>query len=199
MPLVQSIDGVYSLYQNRQGSQGHESTVLPMTVAPRGDPPSTDPADAPAQGACRQGPLGWTRKPVAVAREIMSVPVVTLAASAPLVQAWMVMRSRRFRHLPIVSDFGTLVGMISDVDLLHAWHGTEGRVLPPFPLVREVMAREVITATPDTPGQEIIEVMLHEHIGAVPILDDRHHPVGILTTTDILRALLNRAPLGLGT
>lgn len=139
------------------------------------------------------------RKPVVAARDVMSRPVTTLPASAPLVQAWTVLRGHPFRHLPIVSDSGTLVGMISDLDLLHAAQGTDGRVLPPFPLVRDVMNREVITATPDTPIHEIIEVMLQERIGAVPILNDRHHPVGIFTTTDVLRTLLIRAPLELWT
>jgi CBS domain-containing protein len=37
--------------------------------------------------------------------------------------------------------------------------------------------------------------MLRENISALPILDTDHRPVGILTTTDILRALVSHAPL----
>lgn len=199
MPVVQSIDGVFSLYQDRQKSRRENSPARPKTSAAQGDQSATNPAYVVAQQAYQKGSAARTRKPVVVARDIMSTPVTTLLASAPLVQAWKVMRSRRFRHLPIVSDAGTLIGMISDQDLLHASNGTEGRVLPPFPLVHEIMAREVITATPETPIREIIEVMLDEQVGAVPILSDRHHPIGILTTTDIFRALLNRAPLELWT
>lgn len=192
MPVVQSIDGVFLLYQDRRGPPRHKALARSRTIAPLEEKAAPNPA-------CREGAGARTHKPVVLARDIMSTPVMTLPASAPLVQAWTVMRSRQFCHLPIVADSGTLVGMMSEHDLLHASHGTEGRVLPPFPLVREVMTREFISATPETPMREIIEVMLDEQVGAVPILNDRHHPIGILTRTDMFRALLDRAPLELGT
>lgn len=199
MPVVQSIDGVFSLYRDRQGPQRYPSGQRPETAGSQPGEPATSPGSVLTAPPQRAGSVGRTRRPVVVARDVMSIPVLTLPASAPLVQAWVAMRSRQFRHLPIVSDSGTIVGMISDLELLHTTQGTEGRVLPPFPLVRDVMTREIITATPETPVKEIIEVMLQEHIEAVPILNDRHHPVGIFTTTDVLRALLDRAPLELWT
>lgn len=199
MPVVQSIDGVFSLYRERRGARRGQSLARPKLSTPQEDRSPANPAYVLAQQAYEKGSGARARKPVVVARDIMSVPVTVLPAGAPVVQAWGIMRGRQFRHLPIVSDSGVLVGMITDQDLLHASHGTEGRVMPPFPLVREVMTRDVITATPETPIREIIEVMLDEQISAIPILNDRYHPVGILTTTDILRALLNRAPLELWT
>jgi len=50
----------------------------------------------------------------------------------------------------------------------------------------DIMTRDVVTATPDTPVAELIRLMLARHIGAVPIVDgDRL--VGIVTESDLIR------------
>lgn len=47
--------------------------------------------------------------------------------------------------------------------------------------------------------REIAHVMLDEQINAIPILDSSRHQIGILTTSDILRAIAHRNPLELWT
>jgi len=56
-----------------------------------------------------------------------------------------------------------------------------------------------LSATPTTEIREIALVMLDEHVSAIPILDSSRHLVGILTTSDILRAIVHRNPLELWT
>ena len=53
-----------------------------------------------------------------VARDLMSSPVITLPVMATLAQAWDLVHTRRFRHIPIVSPENSLVGILSDRDLL---------------------------------------------------------------------------------
>src|SRR3954451_15083595 len=57
-------------------------------------------------------------KPAILAKDLMTTPVITLPSDSTLADAWAVMQRRSFRHLPVTSLDGTLVGMVSDRDLL---------------------------------------------------------------------------------
>lgn len=50
-----------------------------------------------------------------------------------------------------------------------------------------VMTRDVVSVRPDTTAAEIA-AMLHEHgISAVPVVDDEHRVIGIVSENDLLR------------
>jgi acetoin utilization protein AcuB len=92
--------------------------------------------------------------------------------------------------------------MISDHDLLPFAHELESVKSPGSSAGQKlapVMSTRVLTATPTTEIREIAGVMLDEHVSAVPIVDSARHPLGILTTSDILRAIVRRSPLELWT
>ncbi len=61
------------------------------------------------------------------------------------------------------------------------------------------MTRKVVTATPTTEITEIAQVLLVEHISSLPIIDGANRPIGILTVSDILRAIMRHASLELWT
>ena len=129
-------------------------------------------------------------------------PVVTLPSDATIVDAWVLMTRRSFRHLPISSVHGTLVGMVSDRDLIrHApdlviagIQSTAAR----RPLA-EIMSPRVLSATPTTDIREIARVMMDERVGALPILDTDRRPVGIVSKQDLLHGLANHGPVELWT
>lgn len=56
----------------------------------------------------------------------------------------------------------------------------------------DVMTRDVVTVTPDTPVGEIVRLMLSHGISGVPVVDDGRHVVGVVSEGDLLR----RAELG---
>ena len=112
------------------------------------------------------------------------------------------MQHKEIHHLPVTSVHGTLVGMVSNHELLHYAHELESvDSLEPSAerkLIR-VMSSRVLSATPTTEIRKIARVMLHEQVNAIPILDSSRHLVGILTTSDILRAIVHGDPLELWT
>ena len=57
-------------------------------------------------------------KPALLAKDLMTAPVVTLPSDATVAEAWALMTRRIFRHIPITAVHGTLVGMVSDRDLI---------------------------------------------------------------------------------
>ncbi len=127
-----------------------------------------------AGGVIPQGPEWLTPLPV---ETWMRRPVITVHPEVPITEALGLMRRGRFRHLPVVDGRGRLVGIVSDRDL--------GR---PASSVREVMTPDVVTVKPSTDIRHAARLMRERKIGSLPVIEDGR-PVGILTETDVLRAL----------
>ncbi len=53
--------------------------------------------------------------------------------------------------------------------------------------VSEVMTRDVVTVSPDTPFKEITSVLTTHSISAVPVADTRGAPMGLVSEADLLR------------
>jgi CBS domain-containing protein len=100
------------------------------------------------------------------------------------------------RHLPVVTNH-TLVGMISDRDVRSYVLPRSEQILHPDEArarlaesVRAVMRSDVLTVRPDTPGAALLDILLKEHIGAVPVLaPDTGELIGIVSYIDVLRAV----------
>lgn len=138
-----------------------------------------------AEGTLRE------RQPALLAHQIMSSPVVTLHAQATLAEARTMFRRHRFRHIPIRSSAGQLCGILSDRDLLR--HDADWDDTPIRPLITE----RVFAASADTEIRDIARTLFEHHFGAMPIIEPDGRPSGIITRSDILRTLINRAPLEL--
>ncbi len=105
------------------------------------------------------------------------------------------MQQKRFRHLPVVNSEGLLLGIVSERDVLKAV--SKPLREPKDILASDLMGSSVMAATPDTLLIEIAQMLLSENKSALPIIDAESKLVGILTTTDILKGLLKRAPIEL--
>ncbi|MEW5940148.1 MAG: CBS domain-containing protein [Chloroflexota bacterium] len=57
--------------------------------------------------------------------------------------------------------------------------------LTKFPLVGDLMTRDVITARPDTPVLEIARLLAEHRIGGVPVVDKSGRVVGMVTSSDL--------------
>lgn len=52
--------------------------------------------------------------------------------------------------------------------------------------VASVMTTRVITARPDTPFKDVVATMAEHGISAVPVVDDRDRPIGVVSEADVL-------------
>jgi len=136
------------------------------------------------------------RAPALVAEQIMTAPVLTLGPDTPVAEAWALFHEHRFRHVPVVDANRRLLGIVSERDLLLDAAGL-GAAGTPHRTIRPLMVQRVLTATIDTEIREIAHVLFDRHIGAIPIANDKDVPIGIISRSDILQALVNKAPLEL--
>ncbi len=139
------------------------------------------------------------------ARDVMSTPVTTIGTDATLLEAARLLVNTRISALPVVDGRGAMVGMVSEIDLIGQVLGNAddtGRVPLHFddPAAREalsgkvadVMTRQVISATEDTPLEEIAALLLKHRAKRLPILRDGS-VVGVVSRIDLVKSLLSHA------
>ena len=54
-------------------------------------------------------------------------------------------------------------------------------------IARDVMTRDVVSVTPDTPVRKIASLLVKHRIGAVPVIDNSGAPIGIVSEGDLIR------------
>jgi CBS domain-containing protein len=129
------------------------------------------------------------------AKDIMTQSPISISPQSGILEIQTLMQQKRFRHLPVVNSEGLLLGIVSERDVLKAV--SKPLREPKDILASDLMGSSVMAATPDTLLIEIAQMLLSENKSALPIIDAESKLVGILTTTDILKGLLKRAPIEL--
>ena len=127
-------------------------------------------------------------------REIMSSPVVTVENQASLEEAAAIMNLNGFRRLPVVDNAGKLVGILTEGDaraplMAQAAENPYDPDADNWLAVDEAMTREVITVTPNTLVVDVVELLLENKIGGVPVVENGEL-VGMVTESDVFRLLI---------
>ena len=128
------------------------------------------------------------------AEELMTAEVVTVSEETPLSVALGIMQEHDIRHLPVVRG-KRLVGMLSDRDLsglglrlavdMETLERLESKLRA---TVKSAMSSHLVTVHPSSDLGEIIDRLVEERIGAVPVVEE-DELVGIVSYVDVLRAV----------
>jgi CBS domain-containing protein len=139
---------------------------------------------------------GEEPRPMLTAHDLMTEDPTTVSMNATLHRAIWLLQTLDVRHLPVVNEEGSLVGMLSDRDvrglafpeILGAdYVGTVQTALDAP--VSSMMSSNVLSVDPEADAAEIIDLMLDHKVGAVPVGDGDGTLVGIVSYMDILRAI----------
>jgi len=129
-------------------------------------------------------------------KDRMSKPPVTIREDVGVDEALRLMHSEDVRRLPVVDRRGKMVGIVSELDLLKVSPSpaTSLNVFEiPYLLskikMEDVMSRDVITVTEDTPLEEAARTMADNRIGGTPVMRD-DKLVGIITETDLFKTFM---------
>ncbi len=140
----------------------------------------------------------FERKKALSAGDIMSSPVVSVEQTTVMAVVSDIMATKRFRHVPVINPQKKIVGILSDRDVLRFnIKAAVNKLDVQNVLASTIMVSHVLTARPEAEIKEVVRVMFEERIGAMPIVNNSGEIIGIITRSDILRAVLTQGKLEL--
>jgi acetoin utilization protein AcuB len=125
----------------------------------------------------------------------MSHPVIFVTPDTRVQDARQLMKQEGIRRLPVIEN-GKLVGIVTDYELLNA-SPSKATTLSVWEInyllskitVEEVMTREVVTISKDTPIEDAARIMADKGVSGLPVVEG-DKVIGIITETDLFRVLL---------
>jgi CBS domain-containing protein len=125
--------------------------------------------------------------------ELMTPDPIVIDESASLDEAVRLLEENEISGLPVVDREGILVGVITQTDVVraravgHLWHRWPGL------RVRHLMHSPALTADRSMTMEEAAQLMERAHVHRLVVVDDDQiTPIGIISTTDLVRALARR-------
>lgn len=107
-----------------------------------------------------------------------------------------IFEKRGFHHVPVI-DKGALVGLVSYTDYLRVIRDlfsntsdelANEKVLNAM-LVKDVMTEHVLCVHDTDTVETALRIFKTNHFHSLPVVDDHHKLVGIVTTYDVLKVL----------
>jgi CBS domain-containing membrane protein len=135
--------------------------------------------------------------------DVMSVDPIVARQEMPLSEAWALMRKHKIKALPVTDRQRHLVGIVTVADFLqrinldaHEGIGWQLRALlrqsrkaSTKTIVGDIMTRTVRVASADRLLTELVPVFSENGHRHIPIIDTERRLVGIVTQSDLIKAL----------
>ena len=118
--------------------------------------------------------------------ELMTSETTSMNADQTFGELVTMMANRSFHHVLVIDGDKNLCGIISDRDVLRVlarspqWHSKQ---------LSEIMRQDPVTTTPDMLISAAVREMLDKRINCLPVIAADGTLCGILTSTDLLKAL----------
>jgi CBS domain-containing protein len=130
------------------------------------------------------------------AADIMTTPVVMITEDRPLTEAVDQMLTKGLKRLPVVDEKKQLSGILSRLDIfkivMHEapdWHSFKARKIEVENLkyVGEILWEDVHAVLPQTPLNEVIQLIDDNDIQRVVVVDENKKLLGLISDRDLLR------------
>ncbi len=127
----------------------------------------------------------------------MSSDVISVEEEASMMKASVLMKENNIRRLPVIRK-GKLVGLVTDTDFKEA-SPSKATTLDIYEIsyllseikVKELMSKDVIYVKPDETIEFAAVLMLENKISGLPVINDQQKLIGVITETDIFKALIH--------
>jgi CBS domain-containing protein len=137
------------------------------------------------------------------AREVMTRPAVCIEQDKWATDAVNLMLKKQVKRLPVVDAEGKLVGMLSRLDVFHTilqacpdWQAFQKQkiAVDNLQFVSDIMRRDTYTVFPDTPVDEVIQLIDCSDIRRVAVVDREGRLLGLISDRNLLAAFSDRLP-----
>lgn len=142
--------------------------------------------------------------------DVMTRTVVSVRKDTPFKELVRIMHEHRVGGVPVLDAEDHLTGIVTEVDLLRAESGTRQTgprsaflewFIHPARLAKiesradglraaDVMTKEVITLSPQTPVHDAIRTLLRAGVKRLPVVDTQWRVLGIVSRRDLLSPFL---------
>lgn len=128
-------------------------------------------------------------------------PLISVFEQDPLSKALPLLKKHSISKLIVLSGDFKLAGVLSYYDIIsflsvpkeRQSFARTGNKLPLLhSRVRNFAKKNVLTLTPERSLKEACNMILKKQIGSIIVIDGAHHPIGIVTTRDILSAYIQK-------
>jgi acetoin utilization protein AcuB len=133
----------------------------------------------------------------------MTKKIITLDEDTPIMKAFQIMKDNNIRRLPVVKD-EKIRGIVTDRDMKEATpsKATSLDVHEIYSLlseikVKDIMSKDLLTIGPDESIEKAAMLMLKKKVSGLPVMESGKL-VGIITQTDIFKALVDISGLNRG-
>ena len=120
------------------------------------------------------------------AEDIMTKKVITVRRNTPVREALQLMLVNKISGMPVVKDDMTLVGIVTEKDLLRLLHGPQGTK---GKMVEEFMTQPAVYFEADESIDEICDCLNDVTFRRVPVTKEGK-VVGIVSRPDVIRCIL---------
>jgi len=127
----------------------------------------------------------------------MTKKVYTVTPDDSITSAIKLLKEKKIKHLPVVKNDATIVGILSDRDIKDytpskatTFEIRELNYILFTTKVKEIMVKKVITAPPNMAIEEAAMIMYDNTIGCLPVVEN-HKLVGIISDKDLFRVLVD--------
>ncbi|MEZ5786634.1 MAG: CBS domain-containing protein [Xanthobacteraceae bacterium] len=118
------------------------------------------------------------------AKEVMTTPVVTIAASATVAEAMQIMKDKHLRGLMIEpASADDAYGIVTNTDVVYKVAASGKN--PETVKISEIMTKPCIGVDPDMTVEEVCQIFANHHLHRAPVIKDK--VLGVITVIDILR------------
>ncbi len=133
-------------------------------------------------------------------REVMSSPPITVSARTSVRAAVRLLDENGITAMPVVDRDGSIVGVVSEADLVREAVPADGRAhmipvrvseLPPARTVDEVMSQTPLTVSSGSDLADAVDLMTSTVVKSLPVLD-HGRVVGVVSRRDVVHVLARR-------
>ena len=143
-------------------------------------------------------------------KDFMIETVVKASPDATIKEVMEIFVIRKIGGLPICERDGTLLGMVSDGDILRAIkpidrrlydflyymqytesQDVQGRIeeITEAPIINIAKKKGLITVSPNDDIDHVVNLLSKHHFKKLPVLDEKNRVIGVISRGDVLRKI----------